>query len=82
MRNTNTMRPQKYITDHLFWLITAMIWYRSVLFTAVPGMTVKQSKIILWVSALTLVAFGYMVHHYDEKAQERFKPIHQCHLPV
>ena len=47
MRNANTMRPQKYISDHLFWLITSMIWYRSVLFTAVPGMTVKQSKIIL-----------------------------------
>ena len=61
MRNTNTMRPQKYITDHLFWLITAMIWYRSVLFTAVPGMTVKQSKIILWIVAFMLVAFGYII---------------------
>ena len=61
MRNRNTMRPQKYITDHLFWLITAMIWYRSVLFTAVPGMTVKQSKIILWIVAFVLVAFGYII---------------------
>ena len=61
MRNTNTMRLQKYITDHLFWLITAMIWYRSVLFTAVPGMTVKQSKIILWVLVSTLVAFGCII---------------------
>ena len=61
MRNTNTMRPQKYITDHLFWLITAMIWYWSVLFTAVPGMTVKQSKIILWIVAFMLVAFGYII---------------------
>ena len=61
MRNANTMRPQKYITDHLFWLVTSMIWYRSILFTAVPGMTVKQSKIILWISALVLVAFGYII---------------------
>lgn len=82
MRNANTMRPQKYIGDHLLWLITAMLWYRGVLFTAIPGMTVKQSKIILWVSALTLVAFGYMVHHYDEKAQEQFKPVYQHPSPV
>lgn len=61
MRNTNTMRPQKYISDHLFWLITAMIWYRSVLFTAVTGMTVKQSKIILWIVAFMLVVFGYII---------------------
>ena len=61
MRNRNTMRPQKYIGDHLLWLITAMLWYRGVLFTAIPGMTVKQSKIILWISALTLVAFGYII---------------------
>ena len=55
------MRPQKYIGDHLFWLVTSMIWYRSVLFTAAPGMTVKQSKIILWISALVLVAFGHII---------------------
>ena len=61
MRNTNTIRPQKYIGDHLLWLITAMLWYRGVLFTAIPGMTVKQSKIILWISALVLVAFGYII---------------------
>ena len=61
MRNTNTMRPQKYIGDHLLWLITAMLWYRGVLFTAIPGMTVKQSKIILWIFALVLVAFGYII---------------------
>lgn len=55
------MRPQKYIGDHLLWLITAMLWYRGVLFTAIPGMTVKQSKIILWIFALVLVAFGYII---------------------
>lgn len=61
MRNMNTMRPQKYIGDHLLWLVMAMIWYRNVLFTALPGMTVKQSKIILWISALVLVAFGCII---------------------
>lgn len=61
MGKRNTMRPQKYIGDHLLWLITAMLWYRGVLFTAIPGMTVNQSKIILWISALVLVAFGYII---------------------
>jgi hypothetical protein len=61
MRNKNTMRVKKYISDHLFWLITAMIWYRGSLFTAIPGMTVKQSKIILWISALVLVALGCVI---------------------
>lgn len=55
------MRVKKYISDHLFWLITAMIWYRGSLFTAISGMTVKQSKIILWISALALVAFGCII---------------------
>lgn len=58
MRNMNSMRPQKYIIDHLFWMITAMIWYRNILFTAIPDMTVKQSKIILWISALVFIALG------------------------
>lgn len=35
--------------------------YRGVLFTAIPGMTVKQSKIILWISALVFVAFGFII---------------------
>lgn len=62
MRNKNeTMRSQKYITDHLLWLITAMLWYRGVLFTAFPRMTVKQSKVILWISTLVFVAFGDII---------------------
>lgn len=61
MGKRNTIHPQKFIGDHLLWLITAMLWYRGVLFTAIPGMTVKQSKIILWISALVLVAFGYII---------------------
>lgn len=61
MGKRNTMRPQKYIGDHLLWLITAMLWYRGVLFTAILGMTVKQSKVILWISAFALVAFGYII---------------------
>lgn len=58
MRNTNTIHPQKFIADHLFWLLTAMICYQSVLFTAIPGTTVRQSKLILWLLALALIAFG------------------------
>lgn len=61
MKNRNTMQERKYISDHLFGLVMAMIWYRNVLFTALPGVTVKQSKIILWISALVLVTFGCII---------------------
>lgn len=61
MRNINTISPQKYIGDHLFWLIIAMALYQGALFTAFPGMTVRQSKMILWISAFALAAFGYII---------------------
>lgn len=58
MRNPNTVQPQKFILDHLYWLVLVTIWYQNVLFTAVPGTTVRQSRIILWAAALVLAAFG------------------------
>lgn len=38
-----------------------MIWYQALLFTALPGTTVKQSKLILWIAVLVLVAFGCVI---------------------
>lgn len=55
------MRPPKFIADHLVWLVTAMIWYRSVFFVVIPGMTVSQSKMVLWISVLALVALGCII---------------------
>ena len=55
------MQPSKFIADHLVWLVTAMIWYRNVFFFGIPGMTVSQSKIILWISVLVLVALGCII---------------------
>ena len=61
MKNKCTMQPSKFIADHLVWLVTAMIWYRNVFFFGIPGMTVSQSKIILWISVLVLVALGCII---------------------
>ena len=55
------MQPPKFIADHLVWLVTAMIWYRNVFFVGIPGMTVSQSKRILWLSVLVLVALGCII---------------------
>lgn len=80
MRNKNTMRVKKYISDHLFWLITAMIWYRGSLFTAIPGMTVKQSKIILWISALVLVALGCVITMKKRRNGLSHSPMSSSHM--
>lgn len=61
MRNINTTSPQKYILDHLFWLIATMLCYRNVFFAVVPGTTVNQSKIILWGAVLLLAVFGCVI---------------------
>lgn len=55
------MQPARFIIDHLVWLITAMIWYRNVFFAVIPGMTVRQSKMILWISVLILTALGCFI---------------------
>ena len=55
------MRPLKYIWDHLLMLAAATVCYQSIFFAAVPGLTVWQSKIALWTSALVLAALGCLL---------------------
>ena len=58
MKNRNTMKPREYIFDNLFWAITAMIWYRNIIFVSLPGIPVVWSKCILWFAVFTFVALG------------------------
>ena len=61
MKNRNTMKPREYILENLFWAVTAMIWYRNILFVALPRITVMWSKIILWAAVFIFVALGCLL---------------------
>lgn len=39
---------KEYLSECLFYLIIAMIWYRNLLFRCLPEMTYTESKITLW----------------------------------
>lgn len=58
MKNGNTMKAREYVLDNLFWAVTAMIWYRSIFFVALPGTTITFSKILLWITVLVFIAGG------------------------
>lgn len=58
MTNRNTMEPLEYILDNFFWGILAMIWFRNIYFIRLPGLTLKWSKIILWVLVVGFMALG------------------------
>ena len=58
MRNINTLTPREYILYNLFYAITAMIWYRAILFAALPWTTISWSKLILWIAVIVLTACG------------------------
>lgn len=60
MRNNNTQGKTEFITEHIFWLALAWIWYRSLLFRCVPQHTLTESKLILLGFVLVFSAVGIL----------------------
>lgn len=60
VRNNNTQGKTEFITEHIFWLALAWIWYRSLLFRCVPQHTLTESKLILLGFVLVFSAVGIL----------------------
>lgn len=61
MTNKNSMGKIEYVLNTLFWSLTALVWYRGVLFLPLDGMTAGDSKGVLYLLMLTLIAVGVAV---------------------
>ncbi|MCC8131450.1 MAG: hypothetical protein LUC38_02935 [Oscillospiraceae bacterium] len=57
----NTMSLASYLAYQVIWTLGAMLWYRGLFFTALPGISVALSKTILWVMTIVLVAVGSLL---------------------
>ena len=60
VRDNNTQGKTEFITEHIFWLALAWIWYRSLLFRCVPQHTLTESKLILLGFVLVFSAVGIL----------------------
>lgn len=58
MKNRNTMGDIEFACDNAFWGLIAMIWYRNVLFRAIPNVSYTQSKMVLWGLAIVCIIVG------------------------
>ena len=44
----NTMGKVEFVLEHVFWAVTAMIWYKNIFFRCLGNMTLTQSRLVLW----------------------------------
>ena len=80
MRNNNTQGKTEFITEHIFWLALAWIWYRSLLFRCVPQHTLTESKLILLGFVLVFSAVGILFQIEAQLKPSGFYRCNYCYL--
>lgn len=68
MQNNNTMGKIEYILATLFWCLTALVWYRGVLFLPLDGMTAGDSKGVLYQLILSLTLVGLLITFHQHRS--------------
>lgn len=61
MTNSNTMSKGEYLFEHFFWGIISLIWFNSILFRTIRGITYAQSKHFLWLALIMSITFGVLI---------------------
>lgn len=74
VRDNNTQGKTEFITEHIFWLALAWIWYRSLLFRCVPQHTLTESKLILLGFVLVFSAVGILFQMHLRPPLSRLRP--------
>lgn len=60
-QRSNRMSKKEFIISIVQWSIIAMIWYRTILFRTIHGLSYSACKLILWGLVLSLVTIGTMI---------------------
>ena len=76
----NTMGAREYIKLNIFWLITAVIWYKRLVFKKLPDITYFDSLLILW---LTVIIFSIISFFFIyERARNGLSIVASIMLPL
>lgn len=58
MKRSNKLSPVEFVIAIIQWSIISTIFYRSIMFRTIHGLSLAWSKGILWIMLLTLVPLG------------------------
>lgn len=57
----NTKDTLEFVKDTCFWCFISMFWYRKSLFRSLPGLSLAQSKTVLWIIFFSFMIAGLCV---------------------
>ena len=60
MNRKNTMKVKEFIGEHIWWIIVAWIWYKTILFRCLPHYTTKESRLFLFGIIIVCCGIGIL----------------------
>lgn len=68
---------REFIFDNIFWMLIAMVWYRSILFRNLEHQSLSISKLVLWGLVLASTSLGIIleIKHYRKSRNVFFNVV-------